>query len=426
MICDVRKYGAVGDGKTLDTAAIQRAVDENGAVYFSPGKYLTGTIYLHDNTHLNIGMGAELIASADLADYNKADFVPQNGASKAECTSGGHLIVAHECKNVMISGGGSICGNSSAFLKEDDPGCPRLLKVEIRPAQMLWFCECTNVRISDINLADAPYWHCLLWGCEDVMVRNVRITGNRRVQNSDGIDVDCCRNVIISDCNIDTSDDCITMRGCAARLKAPKACENVLVQNCILRSSYANTIRIGVGGGEICNVVFDNIMLLGYLRGIKMNCSWDRSPMGVNIHDIEFRNIRNFTRCPITMRGNNQRLPAPPNSALRNIRFKNFTGTLEQSCFIEGEKELIQNISFEDFDLTCYGCGPAPDLTADGMWGHGSTDAVFELHDITGVLFRNVKIRYAAGISGWNKECRADNVQDLRFENCDFPLANKI
>ena len=423
MMRDVRKYGAAGDGVTPDTAAIQRAIDDGGVIFFPPGHYLTGTLYLRDNTHLYIGMGAELLASPDLNDYNKADFVPQNGASKAECTSGGHLIVAHECTNVMISGGGKITGNSSAWLTQPDPSCPILLKTELRPAQMLWFCECTNVRIMDLDLGDAPYWHCFIWGCEDVMIRNVRIRGNRRVQNSDGIDVDCSKNVIISDCNIDTSDDCITMRAVNSRLKTPRACENVLVQNCILQSAYANTIRIGVGGGEICNVVFDNLMLLGYLRGIKMNCSWNTASRGVNIHDIEFRNIRNFTRCPVTMRGNNCHLPTPPNSAMHHIRFRNISGTLEQSCFIEGENDLIKDISFENIDFVCHGKGPSQDLSADGLWGHFSTDAVFELHDLKEVLFRNVKIRYADGTSGWTTECRAVNAENLHVENCHFPLS---
>ena len=96
MMRDVRKYGASGNGATLDTAAIQRAIDDGGVIFFPPGRYLTGTLYLRDNTHLYIGMGAELLASPDLNDYNKADFAPQNGSSKTECTTGGHLIVAHE------------------------------------------------------------------------------------------------------------------------------------------------------------------------------------------------------------------------------------------------------------------------------------------------------------------------------------------
>ena len=80
---NVKEFGAAGDGTTLDTAAIQAAIDAGGMVYCPPGVYLSGTLYLRSNGGLELSPGAILRGSPDLADYNPADFVPQNSASKA-------------------------------------------------------------------------------------------------------------------------------------------------------------------------------------------------------------------------------------------------------------------------------------------------------------------------------------------------------
>ena len=84
---NVKEFGATGDGTTLDTVAIQTAIDAGGLVYFPPGVYLSGTLYLRSNGGLELSPGAILRGSPNLADYNPADFVPQNSASKAEVTS---------------------------------------------------------------------------------------------------------------------------------------------------------------------------------------------------------------------------------------------------------------------------------------------------------------------------------------------------
>ena len=99
---NVKDFGAVGDGVTKDTAAIQRAIDAGGMVSFPPGIYLAGTLYLRSDGGLYLENGAVLLASPDIEDYNSADFCPQNRASKLENTSGGHFIVAVKQKNIVI------------------------------------------------------------------------------------------------------------------------------------------------------------------------------------------------------------------------------------------------------------------------------------------------------------------------------------
>ena len=92
---NVKEFGATGNGTTLDTVAIQTAIDAGGLVYFPPGVYLSGTLYLRSNGGLELSPGAILRGSPNLADYNPADFVPQNSASKTEVTSRGRRMFQH-------------------------------------------------------------------------------------------------------------------------------------------------------------------------------------------------------------------------------------------------------------------------------------------------------------------------------------------
>ena len=172
---NVKDFGAVGDGKTKDTAAIQRAIDAGGMVYFPPGIYLSGTLYLKSNGGLELAPGAVLLASSDRADYNADDFCVQNSFSVNERASGAHFIVAVEQQNIVIRGGGIIDGNREAFYNGFREENPRKFKLgEWRPGQMVYFCECENIRISDVEMNNAPYWTCFLHGCEQVNIRGLR------------------------------------------------------------------------------------------------------------------------------------------------------------------------------------------------------------------------------------------------------------
>ena len=225
---NVKDFGAAGDGICKDTAAIQRAVDAGGMVCFPPGIYLTGTIYLKSCGGLYLEPGAVLKASPDKEDYNAPDFCEQNRFSTAEHAFGAHLIAAVEQENITICGGGRIDGNRQAFYGDPAEKERKFTLSDWRPGQMVFVCESENVTITDVELNHAAYWTLFLYGCENVMVRGVRIWNDYRTHNGDGIDIDCCRFVTVSDCIIHSGDDCITFRGNTQRLKNKKPCRKFL------------------------------------------------------------------------------------------------------------------------------------------------------------------------------------------------------
>ena len=291
-ICD---FGAVGDGKTLDTHAIQKALDKGGRIYCPPGTYLCGTLYLKSNTMLYLEHGAIIKGSPNLADYNPPDFCKQNSVSKAEHTSGGHLIAAVEQENIIITGKGRIDGSQEAWFNKVDPKWANtvynnFLMPELRPAQMIYFCECRNVTVENIEIFNAPYWSCFFHGCSDVKAHGLTVRNDKRGHNGDGIGLDCVRNAIVSDCNIDTSDDCITLRSCSGKLSQPYDCQNIVISNCVLSTNQAG-IRIGLGSGtKISDAVISNIVVRSAGYGVVICASW-RGDQGAKISNISFNNM---------------------------------------------------------------------------------------------------------------------------------------
>ena len=298
----VLDVGAKGDGITKDTRAIQAAVDAahaagGGTVLLPAGIYLSGSIWLKDDITFSLAEGAVLKGSPDLTDYCAADCCPQNHASPrtGDNTSGGHLLMGVGVRNVTLCGPGKIDGNSlHFFLHGNYVDVGKKVTLPDRPAQMIWFVDSQDIRITDLEIAQAPYWSCFLLNCTDVWIRGCNVHTERDAfisHNGDGIDIDRCRNVHISDCHIDTQDDCITLRASgASRLAAPQDCENVTVTNCTL-SSGCNAIRLGVGEGRIHDAVFSNLVIYDSPNAFNIVSGYTRTERGTDIFRIRFSNI---------------------------------------------------------------------------------------------------------------------------------------
>lgn len=307
---NVRQFGAAGDGVTKDTAAIQKAIDAGGMVYFPAGTYLTGSIYLKSGGGLHLDPGAVILASPDREDYNRDDFCPQNTAFSIESVSGAHLIVAVEQSCVTITGTGAIDGSRGAFYPDfQDRTEIYSTPIPWRPGQMLYFCECHDVTIEGVRLLNAPYWTCFLHGCENVIIRGLHIYNWKYTRNGDGIDIDCCRFVTVTGCIIDTGDDAITLRGYDLPLKKKRKCEFITVTGCILKST-CNAVRIGVGSGTVRAAVFSDLVVHDTRCGITL-CSKYSPDSGVLIEDIQFRNLYMECSNPLRILINSGRATGP-------------------------------------------------------------------------------------------------------------------
>lgn len=356
-VWNVRDYGAKGDGVAKDTAAVQRAVDAcagagGGEVLLPKGTYLSGSVFLKSGVDFHLAEGAALKGSPDPADYNALDVAPQNWGrlGSGDNISGGHLVLCIEQKNVTLRGPGKIDGNVKAFLKMPDGSHPaNKLKIPWRPAQMVWFVESKGITIRDIELADAPYWSCFVYGCEDVQVSNAYIHTVRQphTYNGDGLDIDSSRRVRVTGCRIFTADDSITLRAAGLNhLKNDGPCADVTVSNCTF-SSDCNAIRLGVGNGVVKDCSFTDIRIEKTRYAVNAVGAWSRPEPGVDISNISFRDMTIDAKgfCKFYYK-------FATKSVFDGITFSHVRGTVrEPSIFDDKPTRPFRNLRFDDVKL---------------------------------------------------------------------------
>ena len=257
---DVFDFGAVGDGETLDTEAVQKAIDActdagGGVVYFQKGFYVIGSIFLRDNVTLDLSPEAVILGSTDIADY------------KGEW---GTLIGASGARNIRIVGAGKIDGQGAEF-PGDYTNRPRLM----------YFRDCLNCTIDGVTLRNAASWCVHTVQCDNLRLVNLNVF-NRVRQNNDAFDIDSCQDVFVSNCNISSGDDAIALKN---TIKRP--CRNIVVSNCVISSRWA-AFRFGpesLGGFQ--NITVSNCVIYDtYGCGIKLQVN-----EGGVMENITFSNI---------------------------------------------------------------------------------------------------------------------------------------
>ncbi|MDP4290972.1 MAG: glycosyl hydrolase family 28 protein, partial [Bacteroidota bacterium] len=232
-IFDITRYGAVGDGTTLNTTAIQKAIDAcykagGGKVVIPQGKFLSGTIVLKDNITLQFNKDALLLGSTNLADYQNVDpFTDGLGIDV-----GWALLVAVDAQNIGIEGEGAIDGQGSKLKAQQ-------ILTDTRPESLRWgkrpfmirIVRCDGVTVKGLTLNYAAAWTTHFFQSKHVTVENLKIVSHG-VPHNDGIDIDGCQNVRIKDCDIVSGDDGLCFKTTSSKM----ACSDIVVTGLKIKS----------------------------------------------------------------------------------------------------------------------------------------------------------------------------------------------
>lgn len=378
-VIDVIKYGAKGDGKTLDTKAIQEAIDAaaklgNGTKVLVPKnhQYLISTLVLKSNIEFHLEGNAQLLVSTKKEDYSVEG-----------------SIIANDVQNLKISGKGSINGRALEFMTHYDTIKEIWMPKDWRP-KLFILTKCVNLEITDITIEKAPSWSLHMLGCENVLIDGVKIKNNLDVPNCDGIDPDHCRNVEIRNCEISCGDDAIVVKATQQDIDyGPSA--NIWVHDCKLETQDSG-VKIGTETTQdIYNIVFERCEIKTSCRGLTIQLRDEGDVYNIVFKDINFTS--RYHSNPWWGRGEAISLTAIPRNPdtkigkIHAVLIENVKGIAENSIRINGTKESrISDIRLQNVNVTLNRWTKY----AGNLYDNRPTKAYegIEAHDTPGVFIR--------------------------------------
>jgi hypothetical protein len=439
---NIRDFGAKGDGATLDTAAVQAAIDAcakdgGGIVVVPAGEFVVGTIGLKSNLTLHLFANGQLVGSAKREDYHAGEGVSAGNGNLV-------LLYAANAENITIQGPGTITGRGKNFYTGyGDATAPAAVrKQDLDTAQpnrdrphLIIFSKCKNVRMRDVFLTESAYHGVRILGCEQVRFDGVRIY-NRVNLNNDGFHFVGCEYVQLTNCEVRCQDDAcalfgsnkfVTITNCMFSTRwsifrfGGGESQNITISNCLIYETYGCPVKIDAHGGRMENVLFSNIVMKDVT-----------GPIGVA---FAARGERRGPRPDGAQKdGARKDRPARPEDTgptyLRHIRFSGIRATVVDKPrqqtdmpfapgIYDGEQlscitcngvgdAWMEDITFEDIHVVYAGGGTAelaakreiPQMAAEyfGVWNtkpFGPPAYGFYARHVKGLVLNNVRFEYA-------------------------------
>ncbi len=412
-VYNINDYGAVGDNTTLNSKAIQRAIDRaaedgGGTVFLPPGDYLTGTIRLRDNITLYLENGCTIWGSANLADYD-----PKHR----------HLIYAEDAKNVVIRGQGTINGNGPLFW--DNGRLEQWLDGKIklpRTREMLRFTRCDNVVLENIDVNYGAYWNIGLTNCDRVTILAITMRNGVYEEdgpNTDGINLWNCTKVQISDCDIITGDDCIVVQGTSrdvtitnCNLQTPETALMISgVRNLTFSNSTIHDSGCGIGFRVWSSIVVDGVVI----NNIAMSVSKKFKGGGTAIYMWSFP-LYVETAIP-------KETPLPPPGILKNVVISNVTAAANGLVCVNGDENgYVEGLTLENIKLFMYGgktcrLNRSPPYPFPIYGFHGASPYSLFFRHVTDLKLHNVQIDWNTPEKPeWGSALRCWKVNDLEID----------
>lgn len=362
-----------GEARIEIQAAVDRCAEMGGGTVVVPkGEWHTGKIHLRSNINLHLEDGAKLIFSDNPDDYLPVVFTRWEGT---ECYNYSPLIYANSCENISITGKGTLIGSGEKWwnwktlqqkaadrlynMAADNVAVEERIfgtrEAALRP-QFIQTINCKNVLLEGFTIIDGPQWTIHPVYCENMTVRNVNVL--TRGHNTDGLNPDSCKNVLIEGCTFETGDDCVAINSGLNEdgWRVHRPCENIEIRNCTMNGGHGAIVIGSAISGGVKNVYAHDCKISGTMQGIRLKSMRGRGGCvdGVKIEDIEINSVSDqavqinmFYEFSTVM----PRTQTP--SEFKNIEVKNIKGEgARVGIQLKGLPEKpLQNVMLENITL---------------------------------------------------------------------------
>jgi alpha-L-rhamnosidase len=354
--------GALPDWKTLDTTAIQAAINklaagDGGTVVVPAGHFLTGALFLKPKVNLTIEENGVLLGSTNIQDYPA---MPTRIEGHTQVWRPA-MINASGCDDLRITGSGTIQGGGKPYWDAFYTAIranPKTTNLDIERPRNVFIADSKNVYVGGIMLRGSGFWNLHLYRCQHVTVEGVDIR-EPHAPSTDGIDVDSCQDVAIHGCFISDNDDNIALKGTKGPLadkdKGSPAVEHVRVSDCTF--GHGNGIlTLGSEASHVRDVVVENCKIVGTesnrVLTIKLRPDTPQLYEDIHMRNIVINAPGNLIRLAPWTQYFNLGGHAPPSQMVRNVSVSNVTGSTTSFGVIQGpDNSVVKDITLENIDL---------------------------------------------------------------------------